>query len=138
MPGQQIGYHCSAHRPVRAAGSGPSRGLRDALERDPVARAARLPHEVFDMMRATLPQGPVLVQVPRAGYLVALVCQECREPARCGFCGGGCKQEERVVGLKAVRQRVPAEMVGVFEGELQVEVAATEGIWKQNNAIANR
>ena len=34
-------------------------------------------------MRATLPQGPVLVQVPRAGYLVALVCQECREPMRC-------------------------------------------------------
>ena len=59
-----------------------------ALERDPSARAARLPHEVFDMMRATLPQGPVLVQVPRAGYLVALVCQECREPMRCGFCGG--------------------------------------------------
>jgi primosomal protein N' (replication factor Y) (superfamily II helicase) len=59
-----------------------------ALERDPAARAARLPHEVFDMMRAALPQGPVLVQVPRAGYLVALVCQECREPARCGFCGG--------------------------------------------------
>jgi primosomal protein N' (replication factor Y) (superfamily II helicase) len=59
-----------------------------ALERDPVARAARLPHEVFEIVRATLPQGPVLVQVPRAGYLVALVCQECREPARCGFCGG--------------------------------------------------
>jgi primosomal protein N' (replication factor Y) len=59
-----------------------------ALERDPAARAARLPHEVFEMMRATLPQGPVLVQVPRAGYLVALVCQECREPARCAFCGG--------------------------------------------------
>jgi primosomal protein N' (replication factor Y) (superfamily II helicase) len=59
-----------------------------ALERDPAARAARLPHEVFEMMRATLPQGPVLVQVPRAGYLVALICQECREPARCGLCGG--------------------------------------------------
>ena len=59
-----------------------------ALERDPSARAARLPHEVFEMMRAALPQGPVLVQVPRAGYLVALVCQECREPMRCGFCGG--------------------------------------------------
>ncbi|HZL74454.1 MAG TPA: primosomal protein N' [Propionibacteriaceae bacterium] len=59
-----------------------------ALERDPAARAARLPHEVFEMVRATLPQGPVLVQVPRAGYLVALLCQECREPARCGFCGG--------------------------------------------------
>jgi primosomal protein N' (replication factor Y) (superfamily II helicase) len=59
-----------------------------ALQRDPLARTARLPHEVFDMMRATLPQGPVLVQVPRAGYLVALVCQDCREPMRCGFCGG--------------------------------------------------
>ena len=59
-----------------------------ALQRDPAARAARLPHEVFDMMRASLPQGPVLVQVPRAGYLVALVCQECREPMRCEFCGG--------------------------------------------------
>jgi primosomal protein N' (replication factor Y) (superfamily II helicase) len=59
-----------------------------ALSRDPAARAARLPHEVFEMVRATLPQGPVLVQVPRAGYLVSLVCQECREPARCGFCGG--------------------------------------------------
>jgi primosomal protein N' (replication factor Y) (superfamily II helicase) len=59
-----------------------------ALQRDPLARTARLPHEVFDMMRATLPQGPVLVQVPRAGYLVALVCQDCREPMRCRFCGG--------------------------------------------------
>ena len=59
-----------------------------ALERDPAARAARLPHEVFELVRAALPQGPVLVQVPRAGYLVALVCQDCREPARCRFCAG--------------------------------------------------
>ena len=59
-----------------------------ALERDPAARAARLPHEVFTLMRSVLPQGPVLVQVPRAGYLVALVCQDCREPARCRHCGG--------------------------------------------------
>jgi len=59
-----------------------------ALARDPAARSARLPHEVFELIRGTLPQGPVLVQVPRAGYLVALVCQECREPARCGRCHG--------------------------------------------------
>ncbi len=59
-----------------------------ALERDPASRAARLPHEVFEMMRASLPQGPVLVQVPRGGYLVALLCQGCREPVRCRFCGG--------------------------------------------------
>jgi primosomal protein N' (replication factor Y) len=59
-----------------------------ALERDPHARAARLPHEVFETMRAALPQGPVLVQVPRAGYRLALVCQGCREPVRCRFCSG--------------------------------------------------
>ena len=59
-----------------------------SLERDSVARTARLPHEVFEMVRAALPQGPVLVQVPRSGYLVALVCQDCREPVRCQFCAG--------------------------------------------------
>ena len=59
-----------------------------ALERDPDARVARLPHEVFETMRAALPQGPVLVQVPRAGYRLALVCQDCREPVRCRFCSG--------------------------------------------------
>jgi primosomal protein N' (replication factor Y) (superfamily II helicase) len=59
-----------------------------SMARDPMARAARLPHDVFELIRAALPQGPVLVQVPRAGYLVALVCQDCREPARCRFCAG--------------------------------------------------
>lgn len=62
-----------------------------ALARDPQARAARLPHEVFELMRGALPQGPVLIQVPRAGYLVALVCQSCREPVRCRFCTGPTK-----------------------------------------------
>ena len=75
-----------------------------ALHRDPAARVARLPHEVFEMMRATLPQGPVLVQVPRAGYLVALICQECREPMRCGFCGGPTKAQSGGFGeVAAVR-----------------------------------
>lgn len=59
-----------------------------SLARDPLARAARVPREVFELMRGALPQGPVLVQVPRAGYRLALVCQSCREPARCTFCEG--------------------------------------------------
>lgn len=59
-----------------------------ALQRDPTAGTARLPHEVFELIRGALPQGPVLVQVPRAGYLVALVCGDCREPARCQHCAG--------------------------------------------------
>ena len=66
-----------------------------ALERDPHARAARLPHEVFETMRAALPQGPVLVQVPRAGYRLALVCAGCREPVRCRFCSGPTRIDDR-------------------------------------------
>ena len=66
-----------------------------ALARDPAARSARLPHEVFELVRASLPQGPVLIQVPRSGYLVALVCGDCREPARCHRCHGPLRQQHR-------------------------------------------
>jgi len=59
-----------------------------ALERDPAARAARLPHQAFSVVRAGLAQGPILVQVPRAGYVVSLSCRTCREPVRCPHCRG--------------------------------------------------
>lgn len=58
------------------------------LARDPVARAARLPNRAFEVARAALADGPVLVQVPRVGYLPALSCVACRHPARCGHCQG--------------------------------------------------
>lgn len=54
--------------------------------RDPLAAVARLPHDTFDVIRAALAAGPVLVQVPRAGYLPVLVCGNCRTPARCPAC----------------------------------------------------
>ncbi|MFT3860895.1 primosomal protein N' [Micropruina sp.] len=54
--------------------------------RDPAAHS-RLPHEVFTAIRAGLAAGPVLVQVPRAGYLAALACARCRSVARCPHCG---------------------------------------------------
>ena len=48
--------------------------------RDPDAVAARLPHVAFEAARAALDAGlPVLVQVPRAGYLPWLPCGACRE-----------------------------------------------------------
>lgn len=59
-----------------------------ALERDPLAASVRLPNLVFQTIRAGLAQGPVLVQVPRTGYLVALSCQTCRTPVRCPHCQG--------------------------------------------------
>jgi primosomal protein N' (replication factor Y) len=62
------------------------------LARDPGARAARLPHQAFEVAREGLKTGPVLVQVPRAGYLPSLVCQTCRTPSRCTTCGGSLRR----------------------------------------------
>jgi len=62
------------------------------LARDPSARAARLPHRAFEIAREGLRSGPVLVQVPRAGYLPSLVCQTCRAPSRCATCGGSLRR----------------------------------------------
>ncbi|GAA1173817.1 hypothetical protein [Pseudonocardia alaniniphila] len=57
--------------------------------RDPDSRAARLPHIAFEAARSALGSGlPVLVQVPRAGYLPWLACGACRESARCRHCAG--------------------------------------------------
>ncbi|WP_319943462.1 primosomal protein N' family DNA-binding protein [Nocardia aurantia] len=60
-----------------------------ALERDPVARAVRIPGVAFTAARRALSAGmPVLVQVPRRGYVPALACSKCRTPARCRHCNG--------------------------------------------------
>jgi primosomal protein N' (replication factor Y) (superfamily II helicase) len=71
------------HAPaVRAAGG-------DAeLARDEAAQTARLPSLVLRTAREGLDSGPVLVQVPRRGYVAALGCARCRERARCATCGG--------------------------------------------------
>ncbi len=59
------------------------------LARDPSARAARLPSIAFDAARAALrDDAPVLVQVPRRGYVPALACAQCRERAHCRRCAG--------------------------------------------------
>ena len=70
-----------------------------ALLRDPDARAARLPHPVFDTLRAGLASGPVLVQVPRSGYVAGVACQACRAIARCPACGQGLRGESGDGGL---------------------------------------
>ncbi len=60
----------------------------DDAARDPAAAAARIPHTAWQAARAGLRDGAVLVQVARRGYVPALACQRCREPARCAVCGG--------------------------------------------------
>ncbi len=60
-----------------------------ALARDPAARRARLPAIGFQAARDALSADqPVLVQVPRAGYIPVVACAQCREPARCRRCAG--------------------------------------------------
>jgi primosomal protein N' (replication factor Y) len=56
--------------------------------RDAAAMTARLPHLALRTARAALAEGPVLVQVPRRGYLAIIACARCRAGARCTACGG--------------------------------------------------
>jgi primosomal protein N' (replication factor Y) len=59
------------------------------LERDPAAHSARLPSMALQAARSALDAGrPVLVQVPRRGYVPALACGRCRTIARCRHCTG--------------------------------------------------
>ncbi|MFD0686954.1 primosomal protein N' [Actinomadura fibrosa] len=58
------------------------------LARDAAARTARLPNVAFEAARGALETGPVLVQVPRRGYVPGIACGRCREPARCSACQG--------------------------------------------------
>jgi len=58
-------------------------------ERDPAARTARLPSVALRTARTALQSGhPVLVQVPRRGYVPSLACARCRTVARCRHCTG--------------------------------------------------
>jgi primosomal protein N' (replication factor Y) (superfamily II helicase) len=66
------------------------------LARDAAAMTARLPSLALRTARQALSgdartgliPGPVLVQVPRRGYLAAIACGRCRAQARCATCGG--------------------------------------------------
>ena len=81
----------SALPPARSAALPAVRatGDDDAVDRDPLARAARLPTLAWRTARDALAvDAPVLVQVPRRGYQPALSCDRCRAPARCPVCAG--------------------------------------------------
>jgi len=58
------------------------------LARDEAARSARMPSLALRTAREALAAGPVLFQVPRRGYLVAVACERCGTRFRCPRCGG--------------------------------------------------
>ncbi len=74
------------------------------LARDEAATTARLPSLALRTARAALEAGgPVLVQVPRRGYLAAIACGRCRAQARCVSLIGGanCNGPLRLAGQHA-------------------------------------
>jgi primosomal protein N' (replication factor Y) (superfamily II helicase) len=88
-----------AARPVVRARSPRVVALDDggyAEERDPAARSARLPSVALRAARSALEAGaPVLVQVPRRGYVPSLACGRCRAIARCRHCTGPLSLDDR-------------------------------------------
>lgn len=88
-----------AARPVVRASAPRVVALEDsgfAEERDPAARSARLPSIAMRAARGALERGtPVLVQVPRRGYLPSVACARCRTVARCRHCMGPLSLTER-------------------------------------------
>ncbi|MDN5717201.1 MAG: primosome assembly protein PriA [Janibacter sp.] len=57
-------------------------------ERDGPGARAHIPSSAHRAAAAGLASGPVLIQVPRRGYLPAMSCATCRAPARCPECQG--------------------------------------------------
>jgi primosomal protein N' (replication factor Y) (superfamily II helicase) len=53
------------------------------LAKDEGALVARLPSLALRTAREALTAGPVLIQVPRRGYLASIACARCRTQARC-------------------------------------------------------
>jgi primosomal protein N' (replication factor Y) len=81
VAGDRAAVRSAAPR-VLLAGEGPE------PERDPAAASARLPSVAWRTAQRALADGPVLVQVPRRGYVPAVACLSCRTPARCPHCHG--------------------------------------------------
>jgi len=75
------------------------------LAKDEAAMTARLPGLALRTAREALTRGPVLVQVPRRGYLAAIACARCRTQARCthviGESGARCNGPLRLSGPHA-------------------------------------
>ncbi|WP_372451571.1 primosomal protein N' [Glycomyces salinus] len=136
-------------------------GDESDMARDPSGGTARLPTVAWETAKAALDRDrPVLVQVPRRGYVPAVSCQRCRTravcphcsgPLRltglrrapvCGWCGktshdhrcrecGSAKVRARVIGA----ERTAEEMAGAFGG---VEVVESTGENRLDQAPGGR
>jgi primosomal protein N' (replication factor Y) len=72
------------------------------LRTDEAAMTARLPSLALRTAREALTVGPVLIQVPRRGYLAGIACARCRAQARC----------TRLIGETEARCNGPLRLTG--------------------------
>lgn len=79
---------------------------------DPVVARARIPGLAWRTAKSALEHGPVLIQVPRRGYVPALACQHCRRRAQCRLCGG-------TLGLSGREGRLACRLCHAREDDFQ-------------------
>ena len=65
------------------------------LDREGASGAARIPSLAHQALRRALQEGPVLIQVPRAGYAPLVACARCRAAAHCTVCSGPLAMDQR-------------------------------------------
>ncbi|WP_433716589.1 hypothetical protein ACQP2U_26345 [Nocardia sp. CA-084685] len=101
-----------------------------AMERDPVARAVRIPAVGYAAARSALAEGAaVLVQVPRRGYIPALACAKCRTPARCRHCNGPLALPDGRAGHRSETAHSPAcRWCGITEAAYRCPVCASRAL----------
>jgi len=112
----------AADRPVLRDRTPRVRALTSVeLAREGPAAAARLPGPAWRAVRERLADGPVLVQVPRAGYLPVVACARCREAATCHDCHGP-------VALDGARQTPRCTWCGQLLGGWRCAECGAEGL----------
>lgn len=101
-----------------------------AMERDPVARAVRIPAVGYAAARSALKEGAaVLVQVPRRGYIPALACAKCRTPARCRHCNGPLALPDGRAGHRGEIAHSPAcRWCGITEAAFRCPACASRAL----------
>ncbi|WP_327101674.1 primosomal protein N' [Nocardia vinacea] len=101
-----------------------------AMERDPVARAVRIPAVGYAAARSALNEGAaVLVQVPRRGYIPALACAKCRTPARCRHCNGPLSLPDGRAGHRGETAHSPAcRWCGITEAAFRCPACASRAL----------
>ncbi|MDR2722967.1 MAG: primosomal protein N' [Cellulomonadaceae bacterium] len=75
----------------------------EALAPEGPAAYARIPSTAWRAVRDALTRGPVLVQVPRTGYVPMVACAGCREVAACPACHGPLALTDAAGGLPQCR-----------------------------------